>query len=125
MNYSSRPKIIASSQTHLTTHKGPTTVVNRRPKNQDIYQRKKVVPGRQTYGKMIGKRSYNIVIFGDSITNVSRYYKNNFNQKFQNRKGRFKYFPGTLSRDILQIQLYINPTLEESEFDVAIIHVQV
>ena len=37
LNYSSRPRIIASSQTHLTTHKGPTTVVNRRPKNQDIY----------------------------------------------------------------------------------------
>ena len=72
---------------------------------------------------MIGKRSYNIVIFGDSIKNDSRYYKNNFNQKFQNRKGRCKYFPGTLSRVILQIQLYINPILEKSEFDVAIIHV--
>ena len=81
LNYSSRPRIIASSQTHLTTHKWPTAVVNRRPKNQDIYERKKVVSGRRTYGEMIGKRSNNIVIFGVSITNFSRYYKNNFNQK--------------------------------------------
>ena len=35
-------------------------------------------------------------------------------------KARFKYFPCALSRDILH---YVNPTLEESEFDVAIIHI--
>ena len=52
-DYSSRPRKIAHSQTHLTAHKRPTTVVNRRPENQDIYKRKKVVPGRQTYGDNI------------------------------------------------------------------------
>ena len=43
-----------------------------------------------------------------------------FNQKIEDRKARSKYFPCALSRDILH---YINPTLEESEFNVAIIHV--
>ena len=88
--------------------------------HQNIYVRKKVVPGRQTYGDTIGKTSNNIVIFGDSITNFSRYYKNNFNQKIEDRKARFKYFPCALPRDMLY---YVNPTLEESEFDVVIIQV--
>ena len=55
LNYSSRPSKIANSQTHLTTHKGPTTVVNRRLENQNLYERKKVVPRRQTYGETLGK----------------------------------------------------------------------
>ena len=41
-------------------------------------------------------------------------------KKIEDRKARLKYFPGTLSRDILH---YGNPTLEESKFDIAIIHV--
>ena len=113
LDYSSRPEKIVNSQTHLTAHKRQTTVVNRRPENQDIYKRKKVVPGRQAYGEKIGKRSNDIVIFGDSITNFSRY-KNIFNQKIDDCKPRFKYFPGALSRDILH---YVNPTLKESEYD--------
>ena len=55
LNYASRPRIIGNNQTHLTTHKRPTTVVNRKPENQDIYERKKVGPGKQTYGETIGK----------------------------------------------------------------------
>ena len=69
---------------------------------------------------MIGKRSNNITIFRDSITNFSRYHKKIFNQNIDDRKARFKYFPCALSRNILH---YVNPTLEESEFDVTIIHV--
>ena len=120
LNYSSRPRKIANSQTYLTTNKRPTTVVNRRPENQDIYGRKKVVPGRQTYGETIRKRGNKIVIFGDCITNFSKYHKNIFNQKIDDHKARFKYFPGALSRDISH---YVNPALEEFEFDVATIHV--
>ena len=33
LNYSGRPRKIANSQTHLTTRKRPTTIVNRRPEN--------------------------------------------------------------------------------------------
>ena len=120
LDYSSRPRKIANSQTHLTTHERPTTVVNRRPESQDIYKSKKVVPGRQTYGETIGKRNNNIVIFGDSITNFSRCHKNIFNKKIDVRKARFKYFPGVLSRDILY---YVILTLDKSAFDVAIIKV--
>ena len=120
LNYSSSPRKFANSQTHSATQKRPTIFVKRRPENQDIYETKKVAPGRQTYGETIGKRSNNIGIFGDSITNFSRYHKNIFNQKIDDRKARFKYFPGALSRDILHS---VNPTLEESEFDVLIIDV--
>ena len=60
LNNSNRPIIIANSQNHLIMHKRPTTVVNRRPENQDIYKRKKVVPGRQTYGESIRRTSNNI-----------------------------------------------------------------
>ena len=63
------------------THKRPTAVVNRSPENQDIYKRKKVVSGRQTYGELIRKKMSKIVIFGDSITSFSRYHKNILNQK--------------------------------------------
>ena len=45
------------------------------------------------------------VIFGDSITNFSRYHKNIFDQKIEDRRARFKYFPGTFSQDILH---YVN-----------------
>ena len=38
------------------THKRPTTVVNRRSENQDIYEIKKSVSGRQTYGEPLKKR---------------------------------------------------------------------
>ena len=120
LKYSSSPRKFANSQTHSATQKRPTIVVKRRPENQDIYETKKVAPGTQTYGETIGKRSNNIVIFGDSITNFSRYHKNIFNQKIDDRKATFKYFPGALSRDILHS---VNPTLEESEFDVLIIDV--
>ena len=64
----------------------------------------------------------NIVIFGYSITNFSRYHKIIFNKKIEDRRTRLKYFPGALSWNI---EHYVNLTLEETEFDVAIIHVAV
>ena len=88
-----------------------------------MYERKKVVRWRRTYGESISKISNNnVVIFGDSITNFSRYHKNIFNQKNKDRGASFKYFPGALSRGILH---YVNSTLEESELDVAIIYVRI
>ena len=97
-----RPIRIANSQNYLMTHKIPTTVVNRKPENQDIYKTKKTVPGRKTYGESIRKTSNNIVIFGGNITNFSRYHKDIFNQKIEDRRARFKYFQGALSRNILK-----------------------
>lgn len=66
------------------------------------------------------KKSGDVVIFGDSITNVSRYQKTIFNQKIQNL--RFKNFPGALSPGSMH---HINPTLEESELNVVFIQVGV
>ena len=40
INNCNTPSKIANSQTYLTTHKRSTTVVNRRPENQDIFERK-------------------------------------------------------------------------------------
>ena len=43
-------------------------------------------------------------------------------KKIEDRTARFEYFVNTSSQDMLH---YINPTLEDSEFDVAMIHVGV
>ena len=40
INNCNTPSKIANGQTYLTTHKRSTTVVNRRPENQDIFERK-------------------------------------------------------------------------------------
>ena len=79
----------------------------------------KLVHGRQIYGESARKACSYLVIFGESITNLSRYHKNIFNQKTEDCRARFKYSPGSLSGDILH---NVNPTLGESEFDVAIMH---
>ena len=70
---------------------------------------------------MIRKTSNNIVIFGHSITNFGRYDNNTFDQKIEESITKFKYFLGALLRDLLSA--YLNPALQKSEFDVAIIHV--
>ena len=43
-------------------------------------------------------------------------------KKIEDRTARFEYFVNTSSREMLH---YINPTIEDSEFDVAMIHVGV
>ena len=45
------------------------------PQNQVACKRKKVVLGRHTSGESIRKTINDIVIFGDSITNFTRYQK--------------------------------------------------
>ena len=54
--------------------------------------------------------------------NFSRYQKNISNQTMEDHKARLRYFPGALSWDILH---YVNPKLEDSAVNVAIIHVSV
>ena len=43
-------------------------------------------------------------------------------KKIEDRTARFEYFVNTSLQDMLH---YINPTLEDSEFDVAVIHLGV
>ena len=94
LNICNSPSTIANSQAKLINTKRPTTVVNRRPENQDISERKKVVPGRQTYGELVRKRSNDIVILGDSIKNFSRHQKKKkiSNQTMEDHTARLRYF---------------------------------
>ena len=48
--------------------------------------------------------------------------KYNINRALTNGRARFKYFPGATSKELLH---YIDATLEESNFEVAVIHVGV
>ena len=79
-NNCNRPNTIVNNQNHLITHKRATTE-NQKPESQDICKRKKVVYRRQTYGELIRKITYKIVIFSDILTNFSRYYQDILNQK--------------------------------------------
>lgn len=84
---------------------------NRRPENQDMYERKKFVFRGQNYNWLIGKTSNNILIFADRITTFSRFHDNIFNQKVKDYRSRLKYFKGAFSLDIVH---YVNATLDES-----------
>ena len=68
------------------------------------------------------RTSNNVVIFGDSIVNFSNKLTCNINRTLSNGRTRFKYFPGATSKELLH---YIDTTLEESSFQVAVIHVSV
>ena len=64
----------------------------------------------------------NVVIFGDSIVNFNRQIKYKINKGLQSGRARFKYFPGTTSKDLLN---HIDRTLEDHSFEVVIIHIGV
>ena len=68
------------------------------------------------------RTSNNVVIFGDSIVNFSNKLTGNINRTLSNGRTRFKYFLGATSKELLH---YIDTTLEESNFQVAVIHVGV
>ena len=68
------------------------------------------------------RTSNNVVIFGDSIVNFSNKLTCNINRTLSNGRTRFKYFLGATSKELLH---YIDTTLEESNFQVAVIHVGV
>ena len=68
------------------------------------------------------RASNNVVVLGDSIINFSTKLKHNINRALTNGRARFKYFPGATSKELPH---YIDATLEESNFEVAVIHVGV
>ena len=55
----------------------------------------------------------------DSIVNFKQKIRWNCNNQLTEGRARFKYFPGAISNDLL---FYIKPSLEEGQFDTAIIH---
>ena len=62
----------------------------------------------------------NVTILGDSIISFNRGIKSEFNKTLSSERARFKYFPRASSKDFLH---YIDPTLEEQNFEAAIIHI--
>ena len=62
----------------------------------------------------------NVVIFGNSLVNFNRKTKYNTNRSLNNGSTRFKHFPGATSKDLLP---YIDTTLQDNLFEVAIIHI--
>ena len=104
----------------------PSPVVNENLENQDMFIRN-FVPGNKSYAQAkfpsnSAVTSNNVVIFEDSIVNFSTKLKYNINRALTNGRARFKYFPGATSKELLR---YIDVTLEESSFEVAVIHVGV
>ena len=86
-----------------------------------------IVPGNKIYAQAkvssnSARTSNNVVIFDDSIVNFSTKLKYNISRALTNGRARFKYFPGATSKELLH---YIDATLEESNFEVAVIHVGV
>ena len=67
-NKSQLVNTVVNNQSCLTKHKRQTVVVNKRPRNHDIYETKKVVLERHTFTESIRNRSNSIADFGDSIT---------------------------------------------------------
>ena len=69
---------------------------------------------KQTQGITLNKQH--------SINNFNRQIKYKINKGLQSGRARFKYFPGTTSKDLLH---YIDRTLEDHSFEEVIIHIGV
>ena len=100
-------------------------VVNRFPENQHIFQKKRTAAGEKTYKEAVTEKTYtthtnNVAILGDSIISFNRDIKSEFNKTLTYGRARFKHFPGAWSKDLLH---YIDITLEEQNFEAAIIHI--
>ena len=103
--------------------KRPEVVVNRFPENQHTFQKKCTVPGDKTYKEAATEKTnithINVAFLGDSIISFRRGIKSEFNKTLRSGRERFKHLPGASSKDLLH---YIDPTLEEQNFEAAIIH---
>ena len=62
----------------------------------------------------------NVAILGDSIISFNRDIKSEFNKTLRSGWARFKHFPGASSKNLLY---YIDPALEEQNFEASIIHI--
>ena len=104
--------------------KRPEVVVNRFPEKQHTFQKKRTVPGDKTHKEAATEKANithtnNVAILGDSIISFSRSIKFGFIKTLRPGRVRFKHFPGGSSNDLLH---YIDPTLEEQNFEAAISH---
>ena len=104
--------------------KRPEVIVNRFPENQHTFQKKCTVPGEKTYKEAVTEKTNtthtnHVAILGGSMISFNEGIKSEFNKTLRSGWARFKHFPGASSKDLLH---YIDPTLEEQNFEAAIIH---
>ena len=106
--------------------KRPEVVVNRFSENQHTFQKKCTVLGVKTYKAVTEKtnttHSNNVAIHGVSVMSFNRGIKSEFNKTLRSGWARFKHFPGASSKDVLS---YIDSTLEEQNFEAAIIPIRI
>ena len=101
-------------------------VVNNFSENENTFPRNKIVPGDVTYADAVkpvkksltGHRQNRIVIFGDTITR-RRIRVRDFIRELDTGHAKIRTFPGAISN---KFPHYITPTLEDSNFDIAILH---
>ena len=78
------------------------------------------VPGERSYKDTFITQKKNVVIFGDSLPKGIN--ARLLNEKMIKSKVLCKFFPGATLKDFVH---YIEPTLQENEFDTSILHVGV
>ena len=88
-------------------------------------QKKYIIPGEKAYKEGVTEKTNtvhtnNVAILGDSIISFNRGIKSEFNKSLRPVWAKFKHFPGASSKDLLH---YIDPTLEEQNFEASIIHI--
>ena len=76
--------------------------------------------GEKTHKEAVTTHTNNVTILGDSIINFNKGIKSEFNKTLRSGRARLKHFPGASSKELLH---YIDPTLEEQNFEAAIIHI--
>ena len=94
-------------------------------KTNTPFRKKRTVPGEKTYKDAITEKintthTNNVAILRDSVISFNRGIKSEFNKALITGRARFKHFPGALLKDLLH---YIDPTLEEQNFEAAINHI--
>ena len=100
-------------------------VINNFSENDNTFPRNKFVPGDATYAdatksvkrSLTGHRKNRLVIFGDSITRRIRV--RDFNSELDTGHAKIRTFPGAISKEFPH---YVTPTLEDGNFDRAILH---
>ena len=100
-------------------------VINNFSENDNTFPRINFVPDDVTYAdatKSVKRfltvhRKNRIVIFGDSITRRIRV--TDFNSELDTGHAKIRSFPGAISKEFPH---YVTPTLEDGNFDIAILH---
>ena len=100
-------------------------VINNFSKNDNSFPKNNFVPGDVTYAdatksikrSLTGHKKNRIVISGDSITHRIR--AKDFNRELDTGYAKIRTFHGAISKECPH---YVTPTLEDGNFDIAILH---